>query len=169
MVLDWWSMLLSKKKSLMEMYVHGCCVTRPFLSLRRVWLARLSWLLHKKEGSLHRCRKQIWSVEAHAVPRKALLKESKVISPCVARQRIFSKCPPLDCKIKSLYNILASFSNLTNPPVQYSIYVENRLSWLRRHSQETAQLAFVTCSIVSLKICISFIPGHLTAKISITL
>ena len=27
----------------------------------------------------------------------------------------------------TVYNILASFSDFTNPPVQYSIYVENRL------------------------------------------
>ena len=43
-----------------------------------------------------------------------------------------------------VYNILASsFSDLTNPPVQYSIYEENRLYWLRCRSQETVRLAFL--------------------------
>ena len=45
-----------------------------------------------------------------------------------------------------MYDILASFSDLTNRPVQYSIYVENILYWLRRRSQETVRLAFVACS-----------------------
>ena len=76
----------------------------------------------------YRRRKQIWSVEAHAVLREVLLHERNFAARSVAA------------------NILASFSDLTNPPVQYSIYVENRLYWLCRHSQETAQLAFVACS-----------------------
>ena len=37
-----------------------------------------------------------------------------------------------------VYNILALFSDIINPPVPYSIYVENRLYWFRRHYQETA-------------------------------
>ena len=70
-----------------------------------------------------------------------------------------------------VYNILASFSGLTTPPVQYSIYVENRLYWLCHRSQETAQLAFVTCSSLfeNLYKIIGFILSRLTAKISITL
>ena len=103
---------------------------------------------------LHRRRKQIWSVQATAVLREALSALKKKWK--VTRLRIFSKCPPLDCKIEpflTVYNILVSFSDL---PVQYSIYVENWVYCLRRHSQETARLAFVACSIVSLKICISF-------------
>ena len=44
-------------------------------------------------------------------------------------------------------NILASFSDLTNPQIQYSTYVENRLFCLRRRSQGTARVAFVAqCS-----------------------
>ena len=34
------------------------------------------------------------------------------------------------------YDILTSFSDLTNPPVQYSIYMENRLYWIRRRQDE---------------------------------
>ena len=70
------------------------------------------------------------------MPREALRKW-KVISPHVARRRIFSKC----ALFSTVYNIRASFLDLTNSPVQYSIYVENR----RRRSQETARLAFVAC------------------------
>ena len=74
-----------------------------------------------------------------------------------ARRQIFSKCAPLDCKIKpffnGVYNILASFSDLTNPSVQYSIYV----------FPGDRPASFV---VVALK---SFVPSHLTAKISITL
>ena len=83
------------------------------------------------------------------MPREALLIKWEVIWLRIARQRIFSQCAPLDCKIKPfsmVYNILASFSDLTNPPLQHSIYVENRLYSLCRHSQETARLAFVACS-----------------------
>ena len=82
------------------------------------------------------------------MPREALLRKWKVISPRYARWRIFSKCAPLDYNLffSKVYNILASFSDLTNPPVQYSIYVENRLYSLRRRSQETARVAFVACS-----------------------
>ena len=39
-------------------------------------------------------------------------------------------------RFSTVYNILASFSDLTNPPVQYSIYVENWLYWLYHRSQE---------------------------------
>ena len=99
----------------------------------------------------HRRRKQIRSVEAmlSAVPREAQLRKWKVISLRVARRRIFSKCAILDCKTKpssTVYNNLASFSDLTNPPVQYPIYVENRLYWLRRRSR----LAFVACLVENL-------------------
>ena len=48
--------------------------------------------------------------------------------PCCAARSTARKMEILPRKIKpfvSVYNILASFSDLTNPLVQYSVYVEN--------------------------------------------
>ena len=45
-----------------------------------------------------------------------------------------------------VYNILALFSDLTNPPVPYSIYVEMIILTSSSDSQETARLAVVACS-----------------------
>ena len=77
----------------------------------------------------------------HAVLCEAVLKKKKgkVVSP----QFFFSKCASLDYKIKpfsKVYNILSLFSDLTNPSVQYSIYVEIRL-----YCQETARTTFCAC------------------------
>ena len=89
------------------------------------------------------------------MPREALLRKCKLISPRYTRRRNFSNCAPLDCLFSTVYDILASFSDLTDPPVQYSIYVEN----LTSSSFPGDHLA----SFRRLKICISFVPSHLTA------
>ena len=57
------------------------------------------------------------------MPREALLKESKVISPCYAQQRMSTFRLQIKSFFSTVYNILASFSDLNNPPVQY--YMEN--------------------------------------------
>ena len=64
------------------------------------------------------------------MPREAQLKK-KMESNLAARSAAANvlKCAPLDCKynlFSTVYNILASFSDLTNPLVQYSVYVENK-------------------------------------------
>ena len=103
---------------------------KPDLSDCLLWLCNVCiltiiWLwvsleVLQKNGydlQLHRCRKQIWSLEAHAVPCEALLKERKVISLRVAGGEFFLNVhAPLDCKTKpfsTVYNILASFSDLS--------------------------------------------------------
>ena len=92
---------------------------------------------------------------------EVLLIKCKINSPRIAWWRIFTECAPLDCKVKpflTVYNILASFSDLTNRPVQYIQFIKTvRLYYL------------LSLVVVSLKIRISFVPSHLTAKISITL
>ena len=62
----------------------------------------------------------------------------------------FSKCAPLDCNnnLFKVYNILASFSDLPNRPIQYSIYVENCILTCSR-SQETSQLSSVAILAIS--------------------
>ena len=79
----------------------------------------------------------------HAESREALVKTWESDFAALRAAAKFSNYAPLDCKIKpffsTLYNILASlFSDLTNPPVQCSINVEN--------SRRSARLAFVACS-----------------------
>ena len=70
-----------------------------------------------------------------------------------------------------VYNILALFSDLTNPPAQYSIYVENRCctDFVVVPRSPASYIDIAACSSISLKICISFVPSHLAAKMSITL
>ena len=88
------------------------------------------------------------------MPCEALLKkgrESNFTAHSAAAN--LQKCPPLDCKslFATVYNILASFSDLTNPPVQYSIYVwkTDYTDFVVVNSQETMEttrLAFVARS-----------------------
>ena len=60
------------------------------------------------------------------MPREAMLRKWKLISPPLGAAANFSH--PLDCNFfNGVYNVLASLSDLTNPPIQYSVYVENRL------------------------------------------
>ena len=63
------------------------------------------------------------------MPREALLKENNFVARSTAANFITVCTFRLQNKafFSTVYNILASFSDLTNPPVQYSIYVENRL------------------------------------------
>ena len=88
--------------------------------------------------TFRRRRKQIWSVEAHAVPHMRAAKRWKEINFAVhsaatiffylmSNKAFFQRC-------------IISFLDL--PAFQYNI----QLHWLRRRSQETAQLAFVACS-----------------------
>ena len=78
----------------------------------------------------HRCRKQIWSVEAMLCHAKCCKK--KVENNFSARSAVanFLKVYTFRLQKKAffstVYNILASLSDLSNPQVQYSIHVENR-------------------------------------------
>ena len=107
--------------------------------------------------AIHRCRKRIWSVEAMLCCAKWCWKKWKVI--LLRRRRMFSKMSIFRQNKAFIQRcILASFWDLTKPPVQYSIYVENRLYWLRHRPQETAWLAFVACSSLFEKLCTE--PSH---------
>ena len=101
-----------------------------------------------------------------AVPREALLKK-KIKSSFATRSAAanFVKVCTFTLQLmnkvlfSTVYDILASFSDLTNPPLQYSIYVV-----LRAPPRQLSLLV-----VVSLKLCVSFVPSHLIARILITL
>ena len=87
-----------------------------------------------------------FEVQRPCCTARSAAEKCKIISP-----RIFSKCAPLDCKIK--------LSNLPNRPVKYLknskiirtdfVVVPRRLPSFRR---------------LSVKMCTSLVPSHLTAQ-----
>ena len=105
-----------------------------------------------------------WAYEANlkcrgcVVPRETQQK-IKSNSPRVARRRIFSRCARLDCQIKpfsTVYDILASFSDLTDPSINFC----------------GKQIILTSSSFPGdrpANFRISFVSSHLTAKISITI
>ena len=75
-------------------------------------------------------------------------KKWKIISPRVARLQISKVCT-FRLPFSTVYNILASFSNLSNPQVQYSIHVETYCTDLVVVPRP-GYIAFAACSTESL-------------------
>ena len=90
------------------------------------------------------------------------------VQPWQGRQRLFSKCTPLHCKIKPFQRcrpITFQLRPQSLPTLQYN----NQFMWKTDYTDQTAGLAFVACSspFENLHYQLRTEPSHLTAKIYI--